>query len=152
MVATPTVVTEMGQSPLLVPKAKWQVMFGSTDPKFPSCPAPGSGLFCSAVGNWPQCVSPANHAQAITRGALVSTGYSWAGARAELDHVGNAGSTLGPVPCLLLLSTVDVGLVHKVMVQVNLPPLLPLVVVHLQEKGCKSPCTIQHEEETFSCW
>lgn len=75
MVATPTVVTEMGQSPLLVPKAKRQVMFGSTDPKFPSFPAPGSGLVCPAVGNWPQWVSPANHAQAITSGALVSAGY-----------------------------------------------------------------------------
>lgn len=75
---------------------------------------------------------------------------------AELGHElswtlgGSAGSTLGPVPCLLLLSTADVGFVHKVMVQVNLPPPLPLVVVHLQENSAKAlvPSSMKRRHST----
>lgn len=53
MVSTPTVVTEMGQSQLPLPMAKWQVVFGSTDPKFPPCPVRGVGSPTWLLGTGP---------------------------------------------------------------------------------------------------
>lgn len=143
MVATPTVVTEMGQSQLLLPMAKWQVEFGSTDPQFPPCPVKGVGssTWLSGTG-LDTCLLQTSVGFCMTE----------LGHKLKVDHVGSTGSTLWPVSCLVLRNAVDAGSVYKVLVHVNLPPYLPLVVVQLQEKRCKIPCAIQHEEQAFSWW
>lgn len=85
MVATPTVVTEMGQSQLLLPMAKRQVVFGSTDPQFPPCPVRGVGSSTWLSGAGPDvCLLQTSAVFCMTE----------LGHKLEVDHVGSTGSTL----------------------------------------------------------
>lgn len=111
-------------------------------PTVSSLSCQGRGVIHLAVGSWSWPVPPANQCCFL---------YDWAGAQARSWPCGQYRfHTLTCVLsgfaecCWCWFYVQSVGSCERVS--------LPLVIVQFQEKRCKSPCAIQHEEEAFSWW